>query len=678
MAQKFIQVAEDGPGKKVQTFENTIGSDVVEAQAVVPVDSSGAALEQGLTDAELRATPVPVDVEFPATQPVSGTVAVSNLPATQAVSGPLTDTQLRASAVPVSGPATDTQLRATPLPVSGTVAVSNFPSDGALTDTELRATAVPVSGPLTDAQLRTNPVPVSGDFYQATQPVSGTVAVSNFPAAQPVTDNGGSLTVDGSVSVSNFPATQPISAAALPLPTGAATESTLSSVKTGTDKIPTQGQALMAASTPVAIASNQSAVPVSGTFFQATQPISGTVTANAGSGTMAVSAAALPLPSGAATSAKQPALGTAGAAATDVITVQGIASGVAQPVSGTFFQATQPVSAASLPLPAGASTAAKQPALGTAGAASADVLTVQGVASMTALKTDGSAVTQPVSGTVTANIGTAGTLALDATLTGRTQKSQVTDGTRDGTVKAASTAALAADTALVVAVSPNNSVAVTAASLPLPAGAATAAKQPALGTAGSASADVLSVQGVASMTALKVDGSAVTQPVSGTVTITPPTLTKGSQGATGISTQDLKDAGRVMKCFTGTFTAATSEAMVTLTPVADGVAGSTGTTFAVTTAKRLRIVSMTVTTRNAGAAVQGVVCNLRMNPSGAAIVSSPLLATVGAGTNVATANVVDSGSAPLDLEFSGTMQLGVSQVGTATAGNTVTVCGYEY
>src|ERR1022692_2772501 len=39
------------------------------------------------------------------------------------------------------------------------------------------------------------------------------------------------------------------------------------------------------------------------------------------------------LPPGAATAAKQPALGTAGTASTDVITVQGIASGTAQPVS---------------------------------------------------------------------------------------------------------------------------------------------------------------------------------------------------------------------------------------------------------------------------------------------------------------------------------------------------------
>jgi hypothetical protein len=65
-----------------------------------------------------------------------------------------------------------------------------------------------------------------------------------------------------------------------------------------------------------------------------------------------------------------------------------------QPVSGT---GTFAVSAAALPLPSGASTSAKQPALGIAGTPSVDVLTVQGAPTMTALKTDGSAVTQPIS-----------------------------------------------------------------------------------------------------------------------------------------------------------------------------------------------------------------------------------------------------------------------------------------
>ena len=74
--------------------------------------------------------------------------------------------------------------------------------------------------------------------------------------AQPVTDNGGSLTVDGTVAISG---TVPVSAASLPLPTGAATETTLAAINT---KTPALGQALMAASSPVVIASNQSGVPV--------------------------------------------------------------------------------------------------------------------------------------------------------------------------------------------------------------------------------------------------------------------------------------------------------------------------------------------------------------------------------------------------------------------------------
>jgi hypothetical protein len=66
------------------------------------------------------------------------------------VSGPLTDAELRATPVDVLGPLTDTELRATPVPVSGP-----------LTDTQLRATPVDVLGPLTDTELRASAVPVS-------------------------------------------------------------------------------------------------------------------------------------------------------------------------------------------------------------------------------------------------------------------------------------------------------------------------------------------------------------------------------------------------------------------------------------------------------------------------------------------------------------------------------------
>lgn len=143
-------------------------------------------LQAGLTDSELRASPVPVstggltdgelraapvEVTGSVDAAVSGSVSISNFPAVQPVSG----------TVAVSNPTpqglTDSQLRATPVPVSGTVTVSNPTAQG-LTDSQLRATPVPVStGGLTDSQLRATPVPVSG-----------TITVSN-PTAQGLTDS---------------------------------------------------------------------------------------------------------------------------------------------------------------------------------------------------------------------------------------------------------------------------------------------------------------------------------------------------------------------------------------------------------------------------------------------------------------------------------------------------------
>jgi len=113
-----------------------------------------------------------------------------------------------------------------------------------------------------------------------TTTVTGTVAVSS---------------VAGTVSVDGSGVTQPVSAASLPLPSGASTAAnqttgnaslaTIAGDTTSLDaKVPSQGQALMAASVPVAIASNQSTLSVDGSGV--TQPIS---------------AASLPLPSGAAT-----------------------------------------------------------------------------------------------------------------------------------------------------------------------------------------------------------------------------------------------------------------------------------------------------------------------------------------------------------------------------------------
>jgi hypothetical protein len=669
-----------------------------------------------------------------ATQPVSGSVSVTNFPATQPVSAASLPLPAGAStsALQTSGNSSlssiDTKLGGTlsvdasghTVPVSGTfwqatqpISASSLPlpagaataANQATANSSLASIDSKLTSPLTaNTNLRdgsgnaigssggalnvaitsgggTNPsvgatgaaVPASANFLGAqdgsgnllglrastggalkidgsgfTQPVSGSVSVSNFPGTQ---------TVSGSVSVSNFPATQPVSAASLPLPSGASTSalqtSGNSSLSSLDSKLPAKGQAAMAASTPVVIASDQSAIPITGSITATnsangntgsavpaqatqvagsdgtnlralkvssagvlsvdgsavTQPVSGTFWQT----TQPVSAASLPLPSGASTSALQTTGNTSLSSIDSKIpaslTVSSTrllvdGSGVTQPVSGTFWQATQPVSAASLPLPSGAATSAKQPALGTAGSASADVISIQGITGMTAVKVDGSAVTQPVSGTV----GVSGTVAVsaaslplpsgaatDASVTEThgskapgtaASKSELgggvynssgvtlTDGQQaalqlgssgalkiDGSgftqpVSASSLplptgAATAANqstansslssidskvpvnltvsstrllvdgsgvtqpvSGTVTANAGSGTFAVSAASLPLPSGAATSAKQPALGTAGTASSDVITVQGIASMTALKVDGSAVTQPVS--------------------------------------------------------------------------------------------------------------------------------------------------------------------
>lgn len=132
------------------------------------------------------------------------------------------------------------------------------------------------------------------------------------------------------------------------LPTGAATQTTLATVST------TLGSILLDLTNGTQVTSVNN--------FPATQPVSGTVTANQG---------------------------TPGVGAWPTLAAQSGTWDIRN-ISGTVS------------LPTGASTAAKQPALGTAGTASSDVITVQGITSMTPLKVDGTGGTFPVSGTIAA------------------------------------------------------------------------------------------------------------------------------------------------------------------------------------------------------------------------------------------------------------------------------------
>jgi hypothetical protein len=177
-----------------QTYEEV----AIVAFAPIPVDIGGSSITftgtmnvGNVTVTNTNASPVPVS-------DAGGSITVDTAAGALSVTGPLTDTQLRASAVPVTGALTDTQLRASALKVindtstslaindnggsvtvDGSVSVSNTVAvSGPLTDTQLRATALPVSDGngsltvdgtvaistnlLTDAQLRATAVPVVG------------------------------------------------------------------------------------------------------------------------------------------------------------------------------------------------------------------------------------------------------------------------------------------------------------------------------------------------------------------------------------------------------------------------------------------------------------------------------------------------------------------------------------
>lgn len=143
--------------------------------------SNGTAFYNALTDTELRASPVAVSASslpLPTGAATEVTLAAASasltsidgkLASPMPVTGPLTDMQLRASAVAVTGPLTDAQLRAAAVPIS---AASLPLPTGAATE----ATLASVDANLTDIQTQQT------DGTQRTRITDGTandVAVSN-------------------------------------------------------------------------------------------------------------------------------------------------------------------------------------------------------------------------------------------------------------------------------------------------------------------------------------------------------------------------------------------------------------------------------------------------------------------------------------------------------------------
>lgn len=290
-----------------------------------------------------------------------------------------------------------------PLPTGSATAANQATGNTSLASIDTKTPAltsgrVPVDGsgvtqPVSAASL---PLP-SGASTSAAQ-TTGNTSLSSIDTKTPAL-------VTGRVPVDGSGVTQPVSVSSLPLPSGAATETTLAAINTKIPTSPAQDRTTAGAPSSVRLSDGSD-------FYKSTTP----------SDTQPISAASLPLPAGAATSALQTQISGQ------------LPASLGSKVSASSLSITL-ASDQVIPLPTGAATSALQTSM------------------ITALGSPFQA---------GGSIGnTAFALNAGSALVGSVK---VSDGTNTATVKAASTASVASDTALVVAISPNNVVPVSRSS----------------------------------------------------------------------------------------------------------------------------------------------------------------------------------------------------------------------
>ena len=190
----------------------------------------------------------------------------------------------------------------------------------------------------------------------------------------------------------------------------------------------------------------------------------------------------------------------------------------------------------------------------------------------------------------------------------------------------------------------------------LPTGASTAAKQPALGTAGTASADVITIQGIASMTPLAVSDNAGSLTVDGTVAVS---SVGGSVAVTGTfwqATQPVSAASLPLP--TGASTLSEQQTQTTALQLIDDAVlavDAVGTGGKVTLAGAIRDDALSSLTP-----VEGDAVNLRTDANGA-------LWVIPSGTVTISGAVTNAGTFAVQAAQSGTWN-----VGTVTTVSTVT------
>ena len=184
---------------------------------------------------------------------------------------------------------------------------------------------------------------------------------------------------------------------------------------------------------------------------------------------------------------------------------------------------------------------------------------------------------------------------------------------------------------------------------------------------------------------------AVTQatPANLQATATPIAITKGTQGATGFTMQNLKDAGRnVTNYFMAAQVVSTAtDTLQSLTGYKSNAAVTATTTPAVVTSGKIYRIQKITATYIGIATIGSIQISLRANTGGVVAIGSPLVASWNVGASAATAGVAQTIvlDIPDGLEFAAGTGIGISVLGQGATGTAaavgyakVTILGYEY
>lgn len=540
---------------------------------------------------------------------------------------------------------------------------------------------------------------------------------------QPVTVSSGTVTFSNtSIAVTGtfWPATQPISAVSLPLPTNAATDAkqdtgnaSLLAIDTSTGRIPALGQAVRTFSVPMTLASDQPDIKVAGS--------GGSLLAQENGNLANLDALLSTRASTSLQTTTNTALGslTETAPATDTASsgVNGRLQRISQRLTTLIPPQGQALAAASLPV---VLTAAQLAALTPAANASTNVAQLAGTTTDTnsgtksagtlrvVLATDQPALTNKL-------LVTPDSVALPANQSiNVSQVNGVTTLTGTGATNTGSQrVTVAVDSATV------------AGSASVPTGSNIVGRvgidQTTPGTTNRVDVGVfpdnepfniaqmngvtvLMGTGATGTGAQRVTVAVDSATVAGSATlpagnnnigdvdiasIVPPTLTKATQGATGFSTQDLKDAGRTAKSFYANNVAAgttTTETLITLTQSSGTGATTSAASYTITSGKTFRVTALSVGSRgNATATVQSTIFNLRMNTAGACIVSSTPILFAAQSATPAVISAWDRVILPIpdgyEISGNGTIAICLSAAATFTTNAptwSVNLMGYEY